>query len=260
MFDESTENETNHVDTNNTEQSPEQVSEESNQDTQQESVDHEESAHEESLSYKEKNLRALREAREKAERERDEAYKMLQYVYQSQGHPKPQYKNNAPEEEDDTITVGNDDFVEGKHLSKVDRKIKKLEQQIRDYQQMSSEYAIESQIKSKYPDYDNVVNNETVEILKNKYPEIAKSISQSTDLYSKAVSAYTLMKKLGISPENETLINKQKIRENNTKPKSTNSISESPLNKAAAFADKRLTDELRDVHFKEMMEAIKNRS
>ena len=75
------------------------------------------------------NFRALREKAERAERERDELYRRLQQAEAQKAEP----------EEDFSLNVKEEDLVEGKHLSKVnrkiDRRIKQLEDQINRQQQ-----------------------------------------------------------------------------------------------------------------------------
>jgi len=201
-------------------------------------------------SVQAKNFAALRQQKELAERERDEAIRIL----------KEMESKKAPEV-DEEIVLGPDDLAEGKHLSKVQQKIKKLEQQLKNYERQSVESNIETKLKVQYPDFDSVVSRENIDSLRSNYPEIAATINSSPDLYSKAVSAYTLIKKLGITPDTSYDMDKVKIQQNVAKPKPLASISpqrgDSPLSRANAFAEGKLSKELSEQLFKEMNEARK---
>lgn len=191
-----------------------------------------------------KNFRELRTQAAQFKKERDE---LMVYLKQQQA-PK-----SEPETEEE-IRLNPDDLVEGKHLSSYDKKIKKLEQQLKSYESKSNEVAIESRIKSNYPDFDRVVNDTTVGVLRDQYPELFNTISTSSDLYSKAVTAYTLVKRLGLVADQETQQEKDQAERNMGKPRSLQSISksqDSPLARAHAF-ENGLTDDLKKTLWKEM--------
>jgi len=201
------------------------------------------------------NFRALREKAERAERERDELYRRLQQAEAQKAEP----------EEDFSLNVKEEDLVEGKHLSKVnrkiDRRIKQLEDQINRQQQAIAESSVETRLKVQYSDWDNVVNAQNIEMLKSEYPELAQTIVNSNaDLYGKGVSAYTLIKKLGIMPQENTALDKLRVQTNAAKPKPLSTVApqqgDSPLSRANAFANG-LTDDLRKQLHKEMTEARK---
>jgi hypothetical protein len=161
------------------------------------------------------------------------------------------------EEEEEEISVDADALVEGKHLSKVNKHIKKLEAQLHQYQQQTVLSATEMRLKTQYPDFDSIVSKDNLESLRLAYPEIAQTINSSSDLYSKAVSAYTMIKKLGINEESETFDEeKAVIHKNANKPKPSAVLKpqqgDSPLTKANAFAQGPLTDDLKAAMLKEM--------
>lgn len=202
----------------------------------------------------ERNLRALREKAERIERERDDAYRLLQQLQNQQQKPQ------QPEESDD-FTINADDVAEGKHLHKVDRKIRKLEEQMKNYYHQSSEIAIEAQLKAQYPDLDKVLSKDNLEQLRSADPELANIINNSNDLYNKAASAYKAIKRLGIYQEDIYKQEKELAQKNAVKPKPLTSISpqqgDSPMSRANAFANG-LTEDLKKQLYKEMMELRKN--
>lgn len=196
------------------------------------------------------HFKNLKQLKEKVERERDEAVRRLQELEASRTQPA----------EDLDINIGNDELAEGKHLNKVDRKIKKLEDTIKQYQQQSAAALVEAKLKIQYPDIESVVSKENIEILSMQHPEIAATINSSSDLYSKAVTAYTLIKKLGIQPEDNYSQDRLRAQTNAAKPRPLTSVNpqqgDSPLSHANAFANG-LTDELKAQLLKEMKSCMR---
>lgn len=198
----------------------------------------------------EDNMRNLRLGREKAERERDELLSRLRAVEQAQQKP--------VETKEENLNVAADDFVEGRHLAAYEKKIQALEKRIQQNQSNNHAANAESRLKNQYQDFDKVVNAGNIEALRIAYPEIAQTINSTSDLYTKAVSAYTLIKKLGIHKEDTFVADKAKAQLNAAKPRPLTSVKpqegDSPLSKANAFAQG-LTDDLKKQLYKEMMEA-----
>lgn len=201
------------------------------------------------------NFERLREENKRLQRERDE---ILKHIKQQQEAQKQQ--EQPKEEPQDDFNVAPDDIVEGRHLSKYDREIKALKEQLQKYQQQNTQSSAEIKLKNKYPDFDKVVTSETIKGLREKFPEIASSINSTSDLYTKGSSAYTLIKQLGIYKEDNFVKHKETAVNNISKPRPTTSISpqegSSPLTRANAFANG-LTNELKEQLRKEMKAARK---
>lgn len=200
----------------------------------------------------EKNFKQLKHKYARIEKERDEYARRLAEL-----EAKP-----APLEEDDTITLAPDDLAEGKHLTKMGRKVKKLEEELNRYKNQSAASIAEAKLRTQYPDIDSVVTLDNIEALKDSYPELAATLNSSPDLYTKAVSAYTLIKKLGINGQDAFQEEKALAQKNAAKPRPLTSVSpqqgDSPLSRANAFANG-LTDDLKAQLRKEMVESMKNR-
>lgn len=205
----------------------------------------------EERSPEKENWRLMREREKQLERERDEAHRKLK-EYESLISSK-QYV------EEDEVNLNPDDIPEWKH---VDKKIKGLEKKLAGYQQMAAEAAVEARLKAQYPDFDSVVNANSIDILKTTYPELASTINSSGDLYNKAVSAYTIIRNMGIMPDSNSYARDRELAHKNTsKPRPLASVSpqegsDGPLSKANAFANG-LTEELKNQLYKEMMEIRK---
>jgi len=199
----------------------------------------------------ETNMKNLRLAREKAERERDDLLVRMREIEQAQQKPEP------PKAEEN-LHVAADDFVEGRHLAAYEKKIQALENRLKQNEQKNTASNAETRLKSQYQDFDKVVNAGNIEALRLAYPEIAQTINSTDDLYTKAVSAYTLIKKLGIHKEDTFAADRAKAQTNAAKPRPLTSVKpqegEGPLSKANAFAQG-LTEDLKKQLYKEMMEA-----
>jgi hypothetical protein len=201
-----------------------------------------------------KSFRELSAAKKKAERERDE-YRQLLAEMQAAKNPAPA----APVEEDDDFRLGDDDIAEGKHISKVDKraqsKIKALEQRLQQYERETAESRAETKLRTQYPDFDKVVTRENIELFAEAYPDVAQSLNSNNDLYSKASSAYKMIKKFGIYQESPFASEKAVAIKNVAKPRPLASVSpqqgDTPMSRANAFANG-LTDDLRAQLRKEM--------
>lgn len=205
------------------------------------------------------NMRALREKSERVERERNEAVRRLQEMEARFQQPP---KQQEPEE-DYNLNLAPDDIAEGKHLSKVDKRIRALEAEVKRYQQQSAQNAVEMRIKNQFPDFDNVVTADNVQQLRENYPELAKVLNSSSDVEAVAASAYRMIKQFGIhkQPAPQQSSDQLRAKANSVKPRTLTSVSpqqgDSPLSRANAFANG-LTPELAAQLRKEMDDASRN--
>ena len=209
----------------------------------------------EEQTAQQKNFKALRQEKERAEQERNEAMMRLA-EYEKQQTPKEH--DNREHDEDLEINIGDDDLFEGKHYKKLQKQLKKQEEALRQYQEQTRAVSAESKLKTKYTDFDKVVSEENIKKLRAEEPEIAEAIASTQDIYSKAVSAYKMIKKLGIYVEDNYGQDRDIAKQNSLKPKPLASVSpqqgDSPLTKANAFANG-LTPELKKQLWREMNEA-----
>jgi hypothetical protein len=207
-------------------------------------------------TYQAGHFKRLRLEAEQVKAERDD---MARRLAQYEANQRKAFVE--PEAEPD-FNINADDLVEGKHLQQYAKKMKQLEAQIYQQQQQNTASMAQAQIRAKFPDFDRVVNEDNIEQLRYTYPELANTLNSSSDLYSTAVSAYTMIKNLGISPKGDDFMaQKAQAQKNAAKPKPLASVNpqqgDSPLSKANAFANG-LTPELQKQLRKEMEEARAN--
>lgn len=203
------------------------------------------------------NLRfkTIREAREKAEQERDA---LAARITKMEAANRPQ--TQAPKAQD--YAIDPDDYVEGKHLAKYDRDIQALKQQVEGYQQHAAAMGVENKLNAEYPDFNSVVTKENLDMLRKAYPPIGVVIDSSPDLYSKASSAYTMIKQFGFATD--PAIEKQRVMAegNVAKPRPLASVNPQQgagaLSRANEFAQG-LTKERKAELNREMRECAKRR-
>lgn len=195
------------------------------------------------------SFKIVRERAQKAERERDEMARRLQQLEASHTHEP---------EEDLEFSLGADELAEGKHLTKVDKKIKKMQQELQQYKALAEQNSIEVQLKRKHADFDEVVSAANIEKLREEEPEIFDTITASNDLYKKGLTAYKMIKKLGIGERDEYKAEREVAEKNLAKPRplvsGASQRGNTPLSQANAFANG-LTKELKEQLWKEMQEA-----
>ena len=210
------------------------------------------------------SFRAVREAKERAERERDAILSQMLQMQQQMQLQQQQYQPKQQEEpvEDYDIDIDSDALAEGKHLKKLMAKQKAMEQQLKRYQMQSEEVAIETKIRSEFPDFDKVVSKENVDILIQQFPQIAETLRNTPNMYNKAATAYTVIKNFGIHKDTPKFeADRAKAVSNAQKPRPLASVNptqgDSPLSKANAFANG-MTDELKEQLRREMYAARKS--
>lgn len=179
-----------------------------------------------------RNMRNLRQKFEQAEREKSELIRLLQERQTSQ----------QPDNND--FTLGDDDIVEGKHISKVKKQMKsemaKMQEELAAMRRQSNQIAAENKARSKYPDIDRVLSSENIEALKDIDPDAANSISNLNDPYAQFTFAYLAIKdKVLNNPQPTYNRDKEQAQKNALKPKASAGMSsqqgDSPLAQANVF-------------------------
>jgi hypothetical protein len=159
-------------------------------------------------------VRYLREQKQRLERENIELANRLRQV-----------------EEAKKASYDPDDLMQRKHFDEELQQIKK------EIAKSTSEY----KLAMRYPDFDKVVNDDTIQLLKEKYPSLATTIGEAyhRDQYNGSAAAYDAIKNLGLYNEDIYAADRQRAQSNASKPRSVQSISPSkstnPIAEANAF-------------------------
>lgn len=184
-------------------------------------------------SPQQENFRNLRTAKERLEQENRELQQRLKSFETAQ---QPQYDS--------------DDYVPRSYVDA------QLQVQRKQLEQLTTEY----RLKTQYQDFDKVVNNETIEILKEKNPSMAHALGQIQDEYAKASGAYEAIKALGIYQEDNYQQERARAEKNAASPRPAHTVgtrrNDSPLSYANAFAEG--SKEHLDALYKELIQSRKN--
>lgn len=194
---------------------------------------------------KDYNFRQLREGKKQLEDE------VKQLRRQMDGLAQEQASQQTRDEE--SIEIGDDDLVEGRHVKKLMSQVEKM------FERKEAEI-IPERLKARFSDFDNVVSKENIENLKETEPELYRSIISGNNLFDKGVAAYRAITSLGIyQPKEDYMKQKENVRSNHNKPMSVQAVKgQGALHEANVFAQG-LTPDLRKQLQKEMVEAIKAR-
>lgn len=204
------------------------------------------------------NFRELKNQAEKIARERDEAVRMvkeLQSAKQYQQHSQP------VAEEDIDFSLAPDELAEGKHLSKLIKQVKRVEEKLERYNKQQAMMTVETRLNQEFPDFNKVVTKENVTTLSMTYPEIASAISASPDTYAQSKAVYTLIKQFGLVSEDEPVNQAQEIiKRNLAKPKVGASVSAqnggtNPVGRSSDYYSGDLTDEMKKSFYQELLNA-----
>src|SRR5690606_10779009 len=130
------------------------------------------------------NFRKMRIAKAEAERKYEEALKRIQELENKTN------SLNALKEGDEEISIDDDAIPEGRDLKKIDKRLGQETKHLKQQYEEAMERIVELQIKTQYPDFDQVVSRENIQSLIETEPEIAHSISSNPDKYKQAVAAY----------------------------------------------------------------------
>lgn len=170
------------------------------QDTGQESQQSEESTidleSQKREEAKERDFKALRQRQKQLEWELKQRDQLLERLLQQQ---QPQQRVETPVEEEapdeDYIPAGKVKGIARKTVQPLEKKIQELEEKIAQQEQQK----LLQSLKSQFPDFDDVVNVETLELLEKQEPELASTIAHFKDPYKMGLQSYKYIKALGLA-------------------------------------------------------------
>jgi hypothetical protein len=146
----------------------------------------------------ERNWRATRNRISELEKELKRKEELLEKVI-SRVEPQPQKMvQEEPEEPDEEyIPKGKVKRLARKEVEPLEQKLERLEQEI----QRKNQYDLINGLRTRYNDFDDVVNADTLAILEEKEPELAKTIEDLKDPYKIGLQAYKIIKSFGLMNE-----------------------------------------------------------
>lgn len=227
------------------------------QDTQNEiqSDKSEEQAREE--SRQDRNWREMRRKEQMLQEELKKRDAMLDLLLQKQQN---QTQHQQVQEEED---FPDEEYTSGGHVKRIAGKaIKPLEQKILDLERkiaQQEQKELVSGLRSKYPDFDDIVNIETLELLETKEPELAAVIADIKDPYKMGIQSYKYIKALNIAEE---VPNARRSKEVSKKIEKNSKSVQSPLayEKRPMAQAMKLTEADKKALYEEMMTLAGNGS
>lgn len=161
---------------------------------------------------------------------------------------------SPPEEEN--WGINDEDLAEGKHIKELKKELKTLRREL----QSKEMETVQERVNLRFPDYNSVVTQENIDILREKKPYLAKALSRFDNQYELAVEAYDLIKTYVVGQEPSMSLEAKKAQENSMKPRSVQAVSKtSSLAEANQFAemDEKSKKAFLQSKFDEMKRAIK---
>jgi len=186
-------------------------------------------------SAQELNFRELRKKNEETERRLKAAEQLLEEERMRSRYQQPPAPKEHSLDDDDIADVG---YVK-RELAKVQAELRaERERQESERQQYQQQAAI-NRIASAYPDYQEILSDRNMELLRTLEPELYETIEAMPDVYKKGVAAIKAVKAFGVVGQDKYAKEKEAIQKQSARPKSANSINTSPsnsaLNQAHAF-------------------------
>lgn len=199
-------------------------------------------------SSQDRNWRELRKAKEEWEREAKFQREQNEWLRNQMSRPQTQVQP----EEDILGEIAKEEYVPGEKVARGLKKIqegfdKKLQAIENSYKQNQQNSLIQD-LKREYPDFDDVVNPDNLELLENQNPRLAKAIAASNDPYLMAIQSYEYLKSKGLAgKEPKVTETERKIEQNKKTVQSPMAYEKRPM--AQAF---QMTDAMKKELFREM--------
>jgi hypothetical protein len=160
------------------------------------------------------------------------------------------------QDEDDLDKLGDEDIVTKAHAKRLAEKMaRQIAQDVLHQRDMET---LDERLINKFPDFNEIVTPENLELLKQKKPELAKSLYQNSDKWNQAVSAYETLKLMGIGGEVAKNPEKERAIKNSQKPVSVNAVAKTSAIGNVHHFENGLTPELKKQLWKEMQDARKS--
>lgn len=169
-------------------------------------------------------------------------------------------RRNAPvkqEEQDELDSLPDDEYLTKAQARKLAAKM--AEKAAKDLIRQKEHESVPDKLRSRYPDFDDVVSKENVQLLIEQEPELAQSLNALKDNpYAQGIAAYKLLQKSDIMQQKLATMDSQKrVAENMKKPTVSNAAGkQGALANANMFANG-LTPQLKNQLFKEMQDCAR---
>lgn len=171
-----------------------------------------------------RNWKAARQRIEELERQNREKEELLKKAFDfQQAYQKPAQVADEPDEPDDEyIPKGRVKKLAKKEVEPLQKEIEELKAQLTVQKQRD----MLNSLRSKYSDFDDIVNPDSLALFEEKEPELAQTIAEIKDPYKLAIQSYKYIKASGIADE---VPNKRHAKEAEKKLEKNSKTVQSPL-------------------------------
>ena len=204
----------------------------------------------------ERNFRALREAKKEAERKAYELERKIKMQEEMMAQLLSKQPIQTPQV-DEVDTVPDEDYIPKGHVKKLlkkerDEARKIAQEEVKKTLQEQEQSRFMERLKGKYPDFDDVVNPETLEMLEQQDPELASSIASMKDPYQIGMHTYKHIRSMGFA---EKAPNARRVKEVEKKIEQNAKTVQSPqaYDKRPMAQTFQMTEALKQELYKEMM-------
>ena len=173
----------------------------------------------------EKNWRELNRAKRELEKKARIQDELIERLMQQQ---KPSQPIQQPEIDELDSIPDDDHLMKGQSKKLVKKEVAPLQKRIDDLEAKLQQQTQVNQIENlqrKYPDFDDIVNPDTLAIFEEQEPELAQAIVDTKDPYRKWIQTYKYIKALNIS---EQVPKARRVREIDKKLESNKKTVQSP--------------------------------
>lgn len=219
---------------------------ESNDSTQSE-PSQEIKAYQDREAEKERDWRAMRQRQKEMEYALKQKDEILEKLLSNQKQREQAPIVDEEEPDDDFVPAGKVKGIARRTVQPLEKKIEDLQAKIEKQEQDK----LIGNFKMQFPDFNDVVNIETLEILETKEPELAATISQLKNPYTMCLQTYKYIKAFGFADEvqNARRVKEidKKIEKNSKSVQSPQAFDKRPMAqtfKSTAADKKRLYEEM----------------
>jgi hypothetical protein len=149
----------------------------------------------------ERDFKAMRQKNADLKKQLRERQEMLDKMMLAQMQPSPKQPEPQPDEFD---AIGEDEFIpKGKVEKLVEKKAQKYAEEIakrevENYFKKKSDLEFMDRLNKQFSDFSEIVNPETLSLLEENEPELAKTIIELKDPYKIGMQSYKYIKALGL--------------------------------------------------------------
>lgn len=141
-----------------------------------------------------RNWSAMRQRQREMEWEIKQKDELLNKVLQAQQPQAAQPIAEIEEPDEDYVPAGKVKGIARRAVQPLEKKIQDLENKLAQQEQQK----LIQNLRTQYPDFDDIVNVETLELLEKQEPELAATIAQFKDPYKMGLQSYKYIKAFGL--------------------------------------------------------------